>query len=303
MSERRTVLVALAANAAVAVVKGVAGALTGSAAMLAESAHSIADTANQAFLLTSLALGEKPADQEHPFGHGKERFFWAFLAAVLIFLAGAVFSIGQGVLELIRHTREGSYAVAYGTLAFAFIAEGTSLIRAVRQTRREARERGLSFFEYTRVTTEPAAKTVLYEDTVAVLGVVVAAVGIGMHELTGRVAWDAGAAIAVGCMLVYVAVMLGRNFKTLLIGSGARPEDRERLREVLRRHDEIDDVLDLRTMYVGPNSLLVAARLDLKEGIDSERVEELATELDHDLRDAVDDVSEVFLDPTSRELE
>jgi divalent metal cation (Fe/Co/Zn/Cd) transporter len=153
------------------------------------------------------------------------------------------------------------------------------------------------------VTTEPAAKTVLYEDTVAVLGVLVAALGIGMHELTGRVAWDAGAAIAVGCMLVYVAVMLGRNFKALLIGAGARPEDRERLREVLRGNDEIDDVLDLRTMYVGPNSLLVAARLDLKEGIDSERVEELATELDHDLREAVDDVSDVFLDPTSRELE
>ena len=301
MSERKTVLLALTANAVVAAVKGIAGALTGSAAMLAEAAHSVADTTNQAFLLTSLALGEKPADPEHPFGHGKERFFWAFLAAVLIFLAGAVFSIGQGVLELARSAREGSYSVAYATLAFAFVAEGTSLIRAVRQTRREGRERALSFWEYTRVTTEPAAKTVLYEDTVAVLGVIVAAVGIGLHQLTGSIAWDAAAAIAVGCMLVYVAVTLGRNFKALLIGIGARPEDRERLREVLRTHDEIDDVLDLRTMYVGPNSLLVAARLDLKEGIDSERVEELATELDHELRDAVDDVSDVFLDPTSRE--
>jgi cation diffusion facilitator family transporter len=301
VSERTTVLVALAANAAVAVVKGVAGAVTGSAAMLAEAAHSVADTTNQAFLLTSLALGKKPADREHPFGHGKERFFWAFLAAVLIFLAGAVFSIGQGVLELVRTTSEGSYAVAYGTLGFALVAEGTSLVRAVRQTRREARERQLSLRRYTQITTEPAAKTVLYEDTVAVLGVLVAAFGVGMHQLAGSVAWDAGAAIAVGWMLVYVAVMLGRNFKALLIGAGARSEDQDRLHEVLRTRDEIDDVVDLRTMYVGPHALLVAARLDLKEGIDSERVEELATELDHELREAVEDVSDVFLDPTSRD--
>jgi cation diffusion facilitator family transporter len=294
------VLVAMAANAAIAIVKAVAGVLTGSAALLAEAAHSFADTANQVLLLTSLELGRRPADEEHPFGHGKDRFFWSFLAAVVIFLAGAVFSIGQGVLELVRRQEEGSFGIAYATLAFAFVAESISLVRAVVQTRGDAAKRNLSFFAHVRRTTEPAAKTVLYEDTVAVTGVLVAALGIGLHQLTGNVAWDAAAAIVVGVILVYVAVTLGRNFRALLIGAGAPPDERERLREVLCRHEEIADVVDLRTMYVGPGALLVAARIDLAPGIDSERVEELSSQLDRELRDAVGDVRQVFLDPTSR---
>jgi cation diffusion facilitator family transporter len=298
--ERVTVLVAMAANAAIAIVKAIAGVLTGSAALLAEAAHSFADTANQVLLLTSLELGRRPADEEHPFGHGKDRFFWSFLAAVVIFLAGAVFSIGQGVLELVRRQEEGSFGIAYATLAFAFVAESISLARAVVQTRGDAARRNLSFFAYVRRTTEPAAKTVLYEDTVAVTGVLVAALGIALHQLTGNVAWDAAAAIVVGVILVYVAVTLGRNFRALLIGAGAPPDERERLREVLCGHEEVTDVLDLRTMYVGPGALLVAARIDLAPGIESERVEELSSQLDRELRDAVGDVRQVFLDPTSR---
>jgi cation diffusion facilitator family transporter len=298
--ERVTVLVAMAANAAIAVVKAVAGVLTGSAALLAEAAHSFADTGNQVLLFTALELGERPADDEHPFGHGKDRFFWSFLAAVVIFLAGAVFSIGQGVLELVRRQQEGSFGIAYATLAFAFVAESISLVRAVVQTRGDARERKLSFLAYVRRTTEPTAKTVLYEDSVAVVGVLVAGAGIGLHQLTGSVVWDAAAAIVIGLILVYVAVTLGRNFRALLIGAGAPADERERLRDVLSRHEDVNDVLDLRTMYVGPRALLVAARIDLEPGIDSERVEKLSTQLDRELRDAVSDVREVFLDPTPR---
>lgn len=124
----------------------------------------------------------------------------------------------------------------------------------------------LSFLAYVRRSTEPAAKTVLYQDTVAVTGVLVAAAGVGLHQLTGNVAWDAAAAIVVGLILVFVAVMLGRNFRALLIGAGAPPDERERLRDVLRGHAEVNDVLDLRTMYVGPRALLVAARIDLEPG-------------------------------------
>jgi cation diffusion facilitator family transporter len=299
--ERKTVLIALAANAAIAVVKGIAGVLSGSAAMLAEAAHSVADTANQGFLLVSIQRGQQKADREHPFGHGKERFFWSFLAAVLIFLAGAVFSVGQGVLELFRSTGEASYGLVYGSLAFAFVAEGTSLIRAVRQTRADARRVGKGWRRFIRETTEPASKTVLAEDTVAVGGVLVAALGVGLHQVTGNVIWDAAAAIAVGAILVYVAYMLGRNFKDLLIGAGARPEEVRRLQQALESHPGVDEVLDLRTMYVGPESLLVAARVDLADdGRDAEAIEHLASELDEKLRQEVPAVSEVFLDPTPR---
>jgi cation diffusion facilitator family transporter len=248
----------------------------------------------------SLSLGERPPDEEHPFGHGKERFFWSFLAAVLIFFTGAIFSIGQGVLQLVRGGQEGSYGLAYGTLAFAFVAEGISLWRAVKQTRESARSHGRGFFEHVRLSTEPTAKTVLGEDAVAVAGVVIAFVGIAMHQLTGQAAWDAGAAIVVGILLVYVAITLGRNFRDLLIGAGARPSERRRILETLRSHDEIADVLDLRTMYVGPESLLVAARVDLADGLTSDQVERLATQLDRELREAVPSVSDVFLDPTPR---
>lgn len=300
MPERKTVLIALAANAAIALVKGFAAIVSGSAAMMAEAAHSVADTTNQGFLLTSIHLGKRGPDAEHPFGHGKERFFWSFLAAVLIFLAGAVFSIGQGILELLRPENVTSYALVYGTLAFAFLAEGASLARAVRQTRQEAREAGKGWREYVRESTEPTAKTVVGEDVVAVAGVVIAAVGVGLHQATGNSAWDAAAAIAVGVMLVYVAFVLGRNFKELLVGAGAQPEDAERIRELAEREPGIEKVLDLRTMYVGPRSLLVALRVDLSDELDAADVERLASELDEKLREAVPDVSEVFLDPTPR---
>ena len=301
MPERKTVLIALAANVAIAVVKAIAGLVSGSAAMLAEAAHSVADTANQVFLLVSIQRGQRKPDRGHPFGHGKERFFWSFLAAVLIFLAGAVFSAGQGILELVRSRGEASYGLVYGSLAFAFVAEGISLIRAVRQTRRDARGAGKGWREFIRTTTEPAAKTVVAEDTVAVGGVLVAALGVGLHQLTGNVVWDAAAAVAVGAILVYVAYLLGRNYKDLLIGAGARPDDERRLRETLASHPGVDEVLDLRTMYVGPESLLVAARVDLADdGRDAEAIEHLANELDEKLREEVPAVSEVFLDPTPR---
>jgi cation diffusion facilitator family transporter len=299
--ERKTVLIALAANAAITVVKAIAGILSGSAAMLAEAAHSVADTTNQGLLLTSIHLGEREPDAEHPFGHGKERFFWSFLAAVIVFLAGAVFAIGQGVLELVRGSSERNFALVYGTLAFALVAETTSLVRAVRQTRREARERGKGWLRFVGESTEPTSKMVLGEDSVAVLGVLVAAFGVGMHQLTGNSAWDAAAALTVGALLVYVAFTLGRNFRDLLIGAGARPEDLRNICEVLESHEGVDEVLDVRTMYIGPRSLLVAARVDLAdEGLDSAGVEQLASELDERLRAEVADVDEVFLDPTPR---
>jgi cation diffusion facilitator family transporter len=282
-------------------VKVIAGVFSGSAAMLAEAAHSVADTANQVFLLLSIQRGQRKPDRDHPFGHGKERFFWSFLAAVLIFLAGAVFSVGQGILELVRPSEERSFALIYGTLAFAFVAEGISLIRAVRQTRNDAQKSGKGWRAFIRETTEPASKTVVAEDTVAVGGVVIAALGVGLHQLTGNVAWDAAAAIVVGLILVYVAWLLGRNYKELLIGAGARPEDERRLRRALETHPAVDEVLDLRTMYLGPESLLVAARVDLADdGREADEIEHLANELDHRLRETVPAVSEVFVDPTPR---
>jgi cation diffusion facilitator family transporter len=302
--ERRTVLIALAANALIAVAKGVGGLVTGSAAMLAETAHSLADTVDQVLLLVSIRLGERKPDEEHPFGYGKERFFWTFLVAVIIFLAGAVFSIGDGVLRLLGRDVLGSGGgrlwLNFILLGVAFASEGTSLVRAWRQTSQAAREAGYGLVEWVRISKEPTTKMVLSEDLVAVTGIVVAFVGIGLQEITGDQRWDAGAAVLIGVLLVYVAFALGRDVRGLLIGEAARPDQRETLRRTLAEPDEVDDVVELLTMYLGPRSLLVAARIDLAKGLDSDRVEELSDELDRRLHDVDRDVDQVFLDATSR---
>ena len=302
--ERRTVLIALAANAVIAIAKGVGGLVTGSSAMLAETAHSIADTVDQVLMLVSIRLGDRQPDEEHPFGYGKERFFWTFLVAVIIFLAGAIFSIGDGVLRLSGHEILGSGGghewVAFVVLAVALVSEGASFARAYRQTRKGARETGYGLVEFVRISKEPTTKTVFSEDAVAVTGVVVAFVGLTLQQLTGSEKWDAGAAILIGLLLVYVAYALGRDIRGLLLGEAARPDQREALHRALREPDEVDGVVELLTMYTGPRSLLVAARVDLADGVESQRVEQIANELDQRLREAVPDVDQVFLDPTPR---
>jgi cation diffusion facilitator family transporter len=303
--ERRTVLIALAANGVIAVAKGIGGVLTGSSAMLAETAHSVADTVDQVLLLVSLRLGERQPDEEHPFGYGKDRFFWTFLVAVVIFLAGAIFSIGDGVTRLLGRDVLGSGGggrvwINFVVLGVAFVSESTSLARAWRQTREAARDAGYGLVQYVRISKEPTTKMVLSEDLVAVTGVVVAFVGVLLQEVTGNQRWDAGAAVLIGLLLVYVAFALGRDIRGLLLGEAARPDQREALLRTLAETEEVDDVVELLTMYVGPKSLLVAARIDLAEGLDSGRVEELSDELDRKLRDADDDVDQVFLDATPR---
>jgi cation diffusion facilitator family transporter len=297
---RKTVLVALTANAVIALAKGAAGLMSGSSSMLAEAAHSVADTSNQGMLLFSLRRSERPPDEEHPFGYGKERYFWTLLAAVMIFLAGAVFAVGQGVLEIVRGGEEKGFWLALVTMGVAFLAEGWSLVRAVRQTRGEAEEQGVGFVEYIRQSKAPIAKTVVSEDAAAVTGLVIATTGLVLAHVTGNPVFDGAGAILVGILLVVVAVLLGVDTKGLLLGEAAPRRERERLRAVLSRHAGVCDVRDLRTMYVGPDALLVAARIDLADDLTAKQVEEVAGELEAGLRDAVRTVEHVFLDPTGR---
>ena len=268
--------------------------------MLAEAAHSVADTVNQLLLRVSLSLGERRPDREHPFGHGKDRFLWAFLAAVFIFVSGAVFSIGRGVYGLVSGGGEGgSFGLNYAVLA-AFVAEGISLVRAYRQVRSEADEKGLPLRRFIARSSDPTTKTVLYEDSAAVVGLVIAFAGVGLHQATGSSAPDAAASIAVGLLLAYVAVRIARDSRAMLLGLGASPEDVSSLERVIRAQPEVKELIDLRTMYLGPRLLLVAVRLDFVDDIDASRVEQLSNELEAELRESVPEVGEVFLDATPR---
>jgi cation diffusion facilitator family transporter len=297
---KKTVLVAAGANLVIALSKFVAGAISGSAAILAEGAHSFADTADQVFLLVSLKMGDRPADEEHPFGYGKERFFWAFIAAMGIFILGAGFSFLQGIGGLIASKQEDTtgYIAAYAVLVVAALAEGTSWFRAYRQTRGQARGQGMGFREFVRESKDPTVKTVLLEDSGALVGILIAFLGVGLSQLTGISAFDPIASLLIGCLLAYIAFRLGRNTKGLLLGEAAREEDREKIRRAIEEHEGVVRVIELLTMVLGPESLLVAARVDLGRGLNTDQVEQMADRIDGDVREAVPSVTHFFLDPT-----
>jgi cation diffusion facilitator family transporter len=298
---RKTVLIALAANSGIAVAKLAAGAIGGSSAMLAEGAHSIADTTNQLFLLGSLRFAGRKPDEQHPFGYGKERFLWTFMAAIFIFVGGALFSIYEGVTKLLHGSGEPTkFGLTYAVLILAALLEGFSLLRALRQTRSDAERAERPVSGYVRTSRDPTTKTVVFEDSAAVAGVVVALIGVGLHQLTGSEAPDAIAAILIGVLLAVVAVGLWRDTRGLLIGEAALPEERERIVATLCAHPDVEEVIELMTMAMGPDTLLVAVRLDLGDGLDSDGVEDLAAELERGIREAVPAAAHVFIDPTNR---
>jgi cation diffusion facilitator family transporter len=303
-ASRRTVYVALAANFAIAAAKLGGGLIAGSSAMLSEAAHSVADTMNQVFLLVSLSFSRRRPDLEHPFGYGKERFFWSFMAAVMIFVSGAVFSAFQGIERITASGGEKeNFPVAYAVLGFALVAEGVSLARAIRQTGQEADEANEPHGRYLRRSRDPTTKTVLFEDSAAVAGVVFALGGVAASQVTGNPAWDGVASLAIALLLAGVALGLGHQTYELLIGQAARPEEREAIERVLSGHDAVEDVVQVFTMVLAPEQLLVAAHFDVADELSGDDVERLTGEIEDELRREVPAVWQVFLDPTPRRAE
>ena len=296
---KRTVTVALAANGGIAIAKLAAGLISGSSSMLAEAAHSIADTLNQIFLLTSLRVSRRRADPEHPFGYGKAQFFWSLLAAVGIFVAGAVFSVYEGVHTLLSAGSESTgLLIAYVVLAVSFLLEGTSWLKALRQLRAEAAAEGRTLGQHIKASKDPAVKTVLAEDSAALAGLVLAAIGITLHHVTGSAVWDGAAAILIGLLLAYVAFVLGRDVSGLIIGESASPETVVDIHDRLCALPEVTTVVELLTMHLGPEEVLVAARLDLEDTMTAGAVEHFAGRADRELRAAHPEITQVFLDPT-----
>jgi cation diffusion facilitator family transporter len=294
---RRTVIVAGTANIVVGLAKLAAGIISGSSAMLAEAAHSAADTLNQVFLLTSLHQAERPADRDHPFGHGQDRYFWSLLAAFGIFIAGGGFSIFEGLLALTRSHNENPL-VAYVTLAVAFAAEGTSFARALWQVRGEARRRREDVLHHVKSSPDITVKVALFEDSAAVVGLILAALGVGLSQLTGSSVWDGWASIAIGVLLVVVAIKLAMDSRELLIGRAADPAMQQLIREEIESRPGVDALLDLRTMHMGPDSLIVAARVALNDEMGAGQAEDLADEIDRRLSEKLPLQPHVFIDPT-----
>jgi cation diffusion facilitator family transporter len=297
---RRTVLIALAANVMVAGAKFVGAGLTGSAALFSEAAESVSDTLNEALLLRSLSRSRRPADAEHPFGYGRERFFWALLAAFGIFVSGAGFSGFEAYRAFTGSSTVSSnyYVIAYAVLGFVLLAEGTSWLRAVGQVSRDAKGRGRGRLEYIRMSSEPSVKNVAGEDTTAVIGVFVAAGGIALHQLTRNGWWEGLASALIAVLMIVTAFVLGRDVKSLLIGRAAEPELRDELHHYLESCDSVDRVVELLTLRMGPDEVMVATRVDLKSSLDSDAVEQASSDIDRDIGRRWPQVTQVFLDAT-----
>jgi cation diffusion facilitator family transporter len=299
-STRRTVLIAGAANVVVAAAKLTAGIVAGSSAMLAESAHSLADTINQGLLLTSLRTADRPGDPRHPFGYGQDRYFWSLLSAFGIFVAGAGFSIFEGVLALSRGATQGSLVLAYVVLAISAAAEGISLARALRQARGQARARQRPLVRHVRDSPDTTVKATLFEDSAAMVGLALALAGLLLRQLTGSETWDASASIAIGALLIVVAVRLGADSRELLLGRAADEDHQRAIRTEIEATPGVDSLVELQTMHVGPEHLIVAARIDFSADISADDAERLADRIDTRLASRLPVIPHVFLDPTGR---
>jgi cation diffusion facilitator family transporter len=295
---RRTVIVAGVTNLIVGIAKLVAGILTGSSAMLAEAAHSAADTLDQAFLLASVRRGGRPADAGHPFGYGQDRYFWSLLAAFGIFIAGAGFSVFEGLLAISKPAGDQDVVVAYAVLGLSFIAEGISLTRAVSQLRGEARGKNIELLTHVKTSPDTTVKTALFEDSAAMAGLLLATVGLVLRQVTGSSVYDGSASIAIGVLLVVVAVKLGMDSRDLLIGKSAGPKQLELIRTEIEQTPGVDGLVELLTMHLGPDHLIVAARVAFSDNITADRAEDLAGDIDRRLGERLPEVPHVFIDPT-----
>ena len=293
-----TVLLAGTANLAIAIAKTIGGLASGSTAMLAEAAHSMADTLNQIFLMAALKRSRRPADIQHPFGYGMERYFWSLLAAVGIFVLGAGYSIYEGVRAILHPEELTSLVIVYVVLGVSFVFEGVSWLRAVRQVRGEAREQGRGTLEHLRATPDPTVKTVAFEDTAALVGIVLAAVGVTLHAVTGQGFWDGAASVAIGLLLIGVAYALGRQNKAFLIGQSVGEDLRQGIQEEIQQAPGVDEVVEVLTMRLAPDEVLVAARVDIDDSASGGDLEEHADEVDRRVRERFPEVRHIFLDPT-----
>ncbi|MBH0009021.1 cation diffusion facilitator family transporter [Salinibacterium sp. SWN1162] len=275
-SQLKTVLVAFAANLLVAIAKSVAAFVTGSASMLAEAAHSWADAGNEIFLLIAERRSVKPANATHPLGFGREAYVWSLFAAVGLFTAGAVVSVQHGISELIDPEPASDFSVAYIVLAIAFVLEGISFAQSLVQARKGAARFNRRPLDYALNSSNTTLRAVLAEDAAALIGLVVAFLGILLHQLTGNAVWDALGSIAIGLLLGVVAVVLINRNRRFIVGQTPGDSARRVAGRVLTNHPEIARVTYLHLEFVGPEQLFAVAAVDL---VGNQREEEVARQL------------------------
>jgi cation diffusion facilitator family transporter len=291
----RTLIIALAANVGIAVSKFVAAALTGSSAMLTEGVHSLVDSANQLLLMWGRRQARKPADSRHPFGYGRELYFWSFVVAVLVFALGAGVSVYEGVIHILEPEAAVSPLIAYGVLLVAFLLEGGSTLAAFKDFR-EAKGR-LGWVEAVRRSKDPPAFIVLLENGAAMAGILVAAAGLALSQATGSPLFDGIASIVIGLILGVTAWVLAAESKALLIGEAADPELVEGLRALAGARAGITGVGHVLTVHSAPDQITALLAVDFEDGISAAEVERIVADIEREARARWPAVKRLFIRP------
>ncbi|WP_433353395.1 cation diffusion facilitator family transporter [Microtetraspora malaysiensis] len=291
----KAIIAALSANMAIAAAKFVAFLFTGSSSMLAESVHSVADSGNQALLLIGGKRAERARTRRHPFGFGRERYFYAFVVAVVLFTVGALFSIYEGWHKISDPHPVEAPQWAFGVLIFAIIAEGFSFRTAIRESRHLKGSH--SWFSFIRRAKAPELPVVLLEDFGALLGLIFALFGVAMAVVTGDGIWDGIGTLMIGLLLAAIAVILAVETKSLLIGESATPEIEERICAALEGAPEVTRVIHMRTLHLGPEELLVAAKIAVEHDDTAAQVAQGIDEAERRIREAVPIARVIYLEP------
>jgi len=299
-AESKTVIyAALVGNAVIAATKFAAAFITGSSAMLAEGIHSVVDTGNQILMLLGLRRAQRPADERFPFGHGKEVYFWSFVVALSIFAVGAGVSLYEGIHHILHPGRLGDPTINYIVLAIAIVAESAAWYFAFQGFR--AAKGDMGYFQAVREGKDPTLFVVLFEDSAALLGLVVALAGIAVAQATGNPLYDAVATVIIGLILGGVALWLGIETKGLLIGEAAHADTRRKLRDMAVAYPEVAGVNELVALHMGPEHIIVTVSLDFRDELSAAQVEDTVSRLTQAIKTDTPAVKRVFIEAESQE--
>lgn len=291
----RAILAAMVANAGIAVAKFVAYLVTGSASMLAESVHSVADTSNQGLLLLGGRQARRIADDEHQFGYGRERYFWSFVVALVLFTLGGLYSLYEGIDKL-RHPHEvTALGWAIGVLIFGLILEGFSFRTAIVEARKEKGNR--KWWDYIRRSRSPELPVVLLEDAGAMLGLMIALIGVSLAATTGDPIWDGIGTVGIGVLLLIIATVLTVEMRSLLLGEAATAEDIAAITAAVSGAEGVRRIIDLRSQHIGPDELLVAGKVEFDNSLTMSGVADAIDRCETAIRQAVPHARRIYLEP------
>ncbi|MEV7782599.1 cation diffusion facilitator family transporter [Kitasatospora sp. NPDC088351] len=291
----KALVAALSANLAIAVAKFTAFGFTGSSSMLAEGVHSVADSGNQVLLLIGGKRARREADEEHPFGYGRERYIYGFLVAIVLFSVGGLFAIYEGWHKISHPEELDSWYWAVGVLLFAIGMEGWSFLTAMRESAKA--KGGQGWVQFIRTAKAPELPVVLLEDAGALIGLVLALLGVSLTVITGDGVWDGAGTLCIGILLVVIAVVLALETKSLLLGESADKDSVRRIREALVDHDSVTRVIHMRTLHLGPEELLVAAKIGVNAEDTAAQVAEAIDAAEARVRQAVPIARAIYLEP------